>query len=373
MATREAVDDSVALPSTSLQRVDTESPARTTALAMDAQDHNGETPLHIAVKVALGNVNWKEPLIQEMDSEGASSLSDLLRNESARLVDGYPVRELACAQRLHNAHGLMPIHIAAARGSASVCEALIRAGAPVNARSIRREPLVSGHFCCPARWGRRDEHGEITEVAVADKTALHFAVGLLRDQHEMMEKPCEEVEQQDLDLVRLLLRSGANVNAADNYGQTPFQLALVAGMHQVVGLLADAGADLTASCRSFGQKNTALHLATLLKDVRMVRLLTAHGACVDAVGRDGWTPLCLAARQGSADVAKALLEAGASLFIPSGHCKKTPLEIATLNAKRNKLLAKSAVFELLQHEVVNAVLDVAYARARSLGSASQSQ
>ena len=38
-----------------------------------------------------------------------------------------------------------------------------------------------------------------------------------------------------------------------------------------------------------------------------------------------------------------------------------------------KLLAKSAVFELLQHEVVNAVLDVAYARARSLGSASQSQ
>ena len=332
-------------------------------LVLDAQNCNGDTPLHLAVKKAVGNIleeaTYTEPLIEEMDAEGAPTLESCLCHETTRLVNDFPVAELACAQHLHNSRGYMPIHIAAARGNASVCEALLKAGAPINARSLRRDPIVHGRFCHPPRWGKRNDNGEITEVAKADKTALHFAVDLLCDQHEMN----EGLTECDTALLRLLLKRGANVNAVDFEGETPFHIAMIGGMHEVVGLLADAGADLNKGCRSFGKENTALHLATIRNDVRMVELLTRYGAPIDAIGRDGWTPLCLAARQGSPAVATALLAAGANVFTPSGN-RKTPLEIATMNFQHRKSAksATSAVLEVLQHEVATAVLDIAYSR-----------
>ena len=70
----------------------------------------------------------------------------------------------------------------------------------------------------------------------------------------------------------------------------------------------------------------------------------------------GCTPLCLAARQGSVDVARALLDAGANVFTPSAS-GESPLEIAKLNSKGGK----AALLELLQHEVATRVLDLAYA------------
>ena len=80
---------------------------------------------------------------------------------------------------------------------------------------------------------------------------------------------------------------------------------------------------------------------------------------MDAIGRDGWTPLCLAARQDSPDVAKALIAARADVFAPAGN-GKTPLEVATINSKHNS----GRVLELLQHEVSAAVLDIAMSRTR---------
>ena len=53
---------------------------------------------------------------------------------------------------------------------------------------------------------------------------------------------------------------------------------------------------------------------------------------MDATGRDGWTPLCLAARSGAAEVAAALIAAGASVGARSGN-GKTPMDVAAINGK----------------------------------------
>ena len=82
---------------------------------------------------------------------------------------------------------------------------------------------------------------------------------------------------------------------------------------------------------------------------------------VDAIGRDGWTPLCLAARSGAAEVAKALLAAGADVFAVSGNGKHA-LEIALINCKNSKTVRESGVLEVLQREVAAAVLEIAYSR-----------
>ena len=41
---------------------------------------------------------------------------------------------------------------------------------------------------------------------------------------------------------------------------------LYLNLYQVVTLLADAGADLRLSCKTFGKNNTALHQATICRD-----------------------------------------------------------------------------------------------------------
>jgi len=154
-----------------------------------------------------------------------------------------------------------------------------------------------------------------------------------------------------VDLVRLLMQHGSDLNAVDSRGRTPLQMAVAASLYEIVELLAS---------HTPGQISTALHIATIRKDVRIVKLLVAHGAEIDARGHsgagDGWTPLCLAARSGAADVTKALISAGANVHATSAN-GKTALEIATIN--RDKKACQS-VLEVLHIEMVASVLEIAF-------------
>ena len=52
--------------------------------------------------------------------------------------------------------------------------------------------------------------------------------------------------QQRLDVVRLLIERGANVNQGDNAGFTPLHLAAASGYLEIARVLLDAGADVNA-------------------------------------------------------------------------------------------------------------------------------
>ncbi len=272
---------------------------------------------------ALGDAIGDEPVVDAVSvgeshcfSNMSASLEAMLRHSSAHK-----------AQRLRNLDGQMPIHLAAAQGHVPICEALLEAGAPVNACTMRRDEYHSGN------WGKQTEDG-LVQLDTADKTPLHLATGLLLEQYEE-----DEDTAFDTGLVQLLLKHNADVNALDLDKQTPLHIAVMGGMIEVVGLLADAKADLTLSCKAFGNGNTALHQATILRHIPMIELLAARGAPLDAHGRDGWTPLCLAVRSNATDAVTALIAAGASTSAACGN-GKTPLEIATINKR-------AAIVELL--------------------------
>jgi ankyrin repeat protein len=105
--------------------------------------------------------------------------------------------------------------------------------------------------------------------------------------------------------VKILLDSGADVDARARDGGTALTLAAENGHEAVVRLLLEYRADVNAEARYGG---TALTWAAKNGHEAVVRLLLKHRADVDAKGHYGRTALTLAAENGHEAVVRLLLE-----------------------------------------------------------------
>jgi ankyrin repeat protein len=132
-------------------------------------------------------------------------------------------------------------------------------------------------------------------------------------------------------MAEALLKAGANPNAKLPSGTTILMTAARTGNPEIVRLLIEHGADMNAKGNEYGE--TALVWAVEENHAEAAHILIAHGADVNArstelkrekdrFGLEGvltilphgnWTPLMYAARQGSLDAARTLVDAGASL------------------------------------------------------------
>ncbi len=189
------------------------------------------------------------------------------------------------------------------------------------------------------------------------------------------------VRGEDLETAKQLMDAGANVNAVNRYGVSPLSLAASNANGDMVEALLKAGADATtvikegetvlmAAARTGNPKavqaliergavvdaresrmgETALMWAAAENHPEAAKLLIQHGADVNALtsdlkfpkdrfGLEGvltilphghWTPLMYAARQGSLDAAKVLVDAGADKNARDPDLS-TPAIIATIN------------------------------------------
>jgi ankyrin repeat protein len=206
----------------------------------------------------------------------------------------------------------------------------------------------------------------VNNVASDGTTALHWAV-----------------RSDDMEAAKLLLQAGANVKLADRYGITPLKLAAENGSAAMIEILLKAGADANTTLPNgettlmtaahtgkpdaismllthgakpneresrFGE--TAMMWAAAENNGAAIRVLADGGGELNAksklmefpefkfltsgmvstaLPKGGWTPLMYAARQGSMDSARALIEAGANpnLTDPDG---TTATIIAIINA-----------------------------------------
>jgi ankyrin repeat protein len=133
------------------------------------------------------------------------------------------------------------------------------------------------------------QHVDVNVPEADGATALHWAA-----------------HWDDLSTADLLIRAGANVQAANGYGITPLALACTNGNGEMVALLLKAGADPNAA-RSTGE--TPLMTASRSGSLEAVKALLAHGASVDAKEPlEGQTALMWAISERHADVARVLLE-----------------------------------------------------------------
>ena len=112
-------------------------------------------------------------------------------------------------------------------------------------------------------------------------------------------------------MVDLLLGAGANPNAAQVNGLTPLMTAARTGNIDVVRALVSSGADVNAATAA--TRETALMWAAAEGRVDIVRLLANSGADVHPQPRQAFSPLIAAARNGDIETAKVLLAAAAEV------------------------------------------------------------
>ncbi|HEX6183002.1 MAG TPA: ankyrin repeat domain-containing protein [Pyrinomonadaceae bacterium] len=132
----------------------------------------------------------------------------------------------------------------------------------------------------------------------------------------------------DLSRVEALLRDGLDVNARDAFGQTALIYAASAGHQTVAEELIDAGADIDARNRNNKSacdlaaarghavlaallRNARLFIAARDGDVARLEALLDSGVDPNALLRDEWTSLMIAALNNRPQVVAALLRRGA--------------------------------------------------------------
>lgn len=199
--------------------------------------------------------------------------------------------------------GATLLHEASKNGLADAAELLIGKGAPVDAKT--------DEGATPLMWGAENGHGDVCRVLIAAGADVNAVCESGR--HSLGDAAMGGHEH----VVRILLAHGADANLSANNVGTALHAAAAYGHPSLVGLLIDAGADVNANRRN----GTPLHLAANMRENgnsetvrKVIGTLLDEGAHVDA--RDethGYTPLHVTARAGEYEAARLLLAAGADV------------------------------------------------------------
>jgi ankyrin repeat protein len=246
--------------------------------------------------------------------------------------------------------------------AALLCAGGAGVGAAQSPSSLLDAARTEQHDAAVALIGQR---ADVNQRASDGTTALHWAA-----------------HNRDLDLARRLIKAGANVKAANDYGATPMSEAADLGDAAILEALLKAGADVESpnaqgetALMSVARTNhvdaakvllkhkanvnaveqwrgqTALMWAAAQSQPEMVALLVKHRADVNARSRvrdwarkvtaeprpqnrpsGGFTALLLAAREGCAACAEALVKGGADINLADPD-NVSPLLMAILNAR----------------------------------------
>jgi len=266
---------------------------------VNARDHNGNTPMHVAASSGsldvvrllckhgadLHTCNWVDDTPLHLAAYGNPDVVAFLLQEE----DGADVHV-----RTHSRQ-CTPLHGAASGGSAECARLLLQAGADPDARDSDEQ--------VPLHYAAQQGAGE------AIRTLCKYGADV--DAHEESgDTPlCRAVFCDQCEVVRVLLEEcGADSNTPGPDGLTPLHVAARAGSELIVRMLLAHGANPKAT---HAQGRTPLHEAACRGKIAVARMLIEAGADVSAADCYRVTPLVAAAQEGYVDMVKFLIEQGA--------------------------------------------------------------
>lgn len=234
-----------------------------------------------------------------------------------------------------------PLLLSACKGSYETMKALIQNGARVNycdtndieiPESVRQmgyltyEPLnvaIENNFVKCVKLLLE------SEASVNKKYYMGYEINLVPMQH--------------LQCFELLLQYGANPNVFSRCGMTPLMKACKENRIDVVRLLLRFGADIHAKCPASFEQKTAIYFAVENGGFEIVKLLTRNGAKVMKETGCKYNPLHLGVLTGNSKMCQLLLSLDAEVdSLADNGC--TPLMLA---AKTSMLQEVEIIMELL--------------------------
>lgn len=267
-------------------------------------NEEGHTALHFAAK------GTKEEIVEMIINTGANinastksgmtplhlAVENGILNNVKMLLKYKP--DINCVCTLENEKGYSPLHFAAKGTNKEIVKFLLNSGAEINKNT--ENGLTPLHLA--TKYGRVDivkilliYNPEVnylhTSVNEEGYTPLHFAA-----------KGSNEK------IVEILLNSGSFINARNVNGKTPLILAVENDQVKIVKVLLKYNPKVNYICTLGNEEGyTPLHFATKGTNEEIVDILLNSGADINAVARNGKTPLHLSVESGCVNIVKRLL------------------------------------------------------------------
>ncbi|WP_342255471.1 ankyrin repeat domain-containing protein [Spiroplasma endosymbiont of Poecilobothrus nobilitatus] len=135
----------------------------------------------------------------------------------------------------------------------------------------------------------------------------------------------------NLEITKLLIDNGADVNLQDENGTTPIYYAISTDNIEIVKLLIDNGADV----KNINKNGlTPLYYAIILDKKEMVQFLINNGADVNLRDKNGLTPLHFAIDENNKEMVQFLINNGADVNIKITSTGATILHYAIIKNKK---------------------------------------
>ncbi|MCJ1354090.1 MAG: hypothetical protein MMC33_004077 [Icmadophila ericetorum] len=297
---------------------------------------------HIVAKILLGRVLYKnsvkEKALNEACARGDESMVNILLKELCSKPDSVSLPQ-------------HPLCKAAQRGFIAIVERLIEAGASVSTNMNVEQPKEQ--FALPenrvldeeipliydVRPSYRGQKGSKTPLHYAAENGHHDVVGLLLRHHA----PINAVDGthstplllatanghlRTIDELFRVDRSKADILMSNSTGHTPLHYAVQHNFVDILKLLLQRNPDLEATTQDGSR---ALHLAAANGGVEAVKLLLVAGVDINALNGQKHTALFNAAKRGSGTITELLLDRGADPTLEDHELDSTPLIQAATN------------------------------------------
>ena len=331
-------------------------------------NNKGETCLMIAVK--NNNSQIADVLINNatdvnaQNNDGETALILAVKNQKLELVN--KLVKAGADTNLRNKEGETSLELAAEKNNLSLMKILIDSGAKVNITNSNME-IAFLLLNIPSVSNFLNSYGQLTEDK---KMKEKLFIKSIKNQNLKVIKLMAERKvvcinqiffgydkenalhiaiEKNMEMVKILVENGININKKDRHGWSPFLRAVGGENFEIVKYLVDNGADVNDSD---SYRRSALMYACSGRNFEIIKYLVENGANVNHRMRMGWSegPLTSAAGSGNIQIVKYLVSKGAKL-------ERGVLEYAVRsgNLKLVKYLVSKGLSPIRKHVLRNAV------------------